>query len=140
MANRGVIKHNAANYEKIVTTKLKHRTVSPTPLNHPNQSVTLAESSTKPRTAGTELTQRMTPGRNVTNLQSPPAKSANNQSPLLKSSQKTKNAAPPLRGNGRREGVHNRRPPKSLRRRLHDRMQRRTDTGLATSLERRHDT
>ena len=139
-ANRGIIKHNAANYEKIVTTKLKHRTVSPTPLNHPNQSVTLAESSTKPRTAGTELTQRMTPGRNVTNSQSPPAKSANNQSPLLKSSQKTKNAAPPLRGNGRREGVHNRRPPQSLRRRLHDRMQRRTDTGLATSLERRHDT
>ena len=114
--------------------------VSPTPLKHPNQSVTLAESSTKPRTAGTELTRRMTPGRNVTNSESPPAKSANNQSPLLKSSQKTKNAAPPLRGNGRREGVHNRRPPKSLRRRLHDRMQRRTDTGLATSLERRHDT
>ena len=91
--------------------RLKHRMAFPTPMNHPNQSVTLAENSTKPRTAGTGLMRRTILGRNVTHSQSPPAKSANNQSPLLKSSQKTKNAAPPLRGNGRRKGVHNRRPP-----------------------------
>ena len=114
VANRGIIKHNAANYEKIATTRLKHRMAFPTPMNHPNQSVTLAENSTKPRTAGTELMRRTILGRNVTHSQSPPAKSANNQSPPLKSSQKTKNAAPPLRGNGRRKGVHNGRPPKQI--------------------------
>ena len=108
---RGIIKHNAANYEKIATTKLKHRTAFPTPMNHPNQSVTLVENSTKLRTAGTELMRRTTLGRKDTSSPYPQTKSANSQYLLLKSSQKTKNAAPPLRGNGRRKGVHNRRPP-----------------------------
>ena len=53
----------------------------------------------KLRTAGTELMRRMTLGRNDTSSPYPQTKSANNQSLLLKSSQKTKNAAPPLRGN-----------------------------------------
>ena len=139
VANTATIKHNATNFEKIDTTKLKRKMAFPTPMTHPNLNATHEENFTKQKTAGTELMRRTTPGRNVTNSQSPPAKSANNQSPLLKSSQKTKNAAPPLRGNGRREGVHNRRPLKSLRKGLHDRMQRKTDTGLATLLEYWHD-
>ena len=112
VANRGIIKHGAANYEKIATTKLKHRMAFPTPMNHPNQIATLVENSTKLRTAGTELMRRTTLGRNDTSSPYPRTKLANNQSLLLKSSQKTKNVAPPLRGNGRRKGVHNRRPPK----------------------------
>ena len=91
--------------------KLKHRTAFPTPTNHPNKNATLVENSTKLRTAGTELMRRMTLGRNDTSSPYPQTKLANNQYPPLKSSQKTKNAAPPLRGNGRRKGVHNRRPP-----------------------------
>ena len=112
VASRGIIKHSAANYEKIATTKLKHRTAFPTPMNRPNQNATLVENSTKLKTAGTELMRRTTLGRNGTSSPYPRTKLANNQSLLLQSSQKTKNAAPPLRGNGRRKGVHNRRPPK----------------------------
>ena len=59
--------------------------------------------STKLKTVGTELMRRMTLGKNDTSSPYPQAKLANNRSPLLKSSQKTKNAAPPLRGNGRRK-------------------------------------
>ena len=80
-------------------------------MDHPNQNATLVENSTKLRTAGTELMRRTTLGRNDTSSPYPQTKLANNQPLLLKSSQKTKNAAPPLRGNGRRKGVHNRRPP-----------------------------
>ena len=80
-------------------------------MNHPNQSATLVGNSTKLRTTGTELMRRTTLRKNDTSSPYPQTKLANNQSLLLKSSQKTKNAAPPLRGNGRRKGVHNRRPP-----------------------------
>ena len=107
----GIIRHNAVNYEKIATMKLKHRTPFPTPMNHSNQNAILVESSTKLRTADTELMRRMTLGRNDTSSPYPQTKLANNQSPLLKSSQKTKNAALPFRGNGRRKGVHNGGPP-----------------------------
>ena len=84
----GIIRHNAVNYEKIATMKLKHRTPFPTPMNHSNQNAILVESSTKLRTADTELMRRMTLGRNDTSSPYPQTKLANNQSPLLKSSQK----------------------------------------------------
>ena len=108
----GHYKAQCRKLRKAATMKLKHRTAFPTIMNHPNQNATLAENSTKLRTAGTELMLRMTLGRNDTSSPYPRTKSTSNQSPLLKSSQKTKNAAPPLQGNGRRKGVHNRRPPK----------------------------
>ena len=98
MANTDTIKHNVVNYEKTVTTKLKRKTAFRTPMNHPNVNAILVENSTKPKTVGTELMRRMTPGKNDMNSPYPPAKLVNNQFPLLKSSQKTKSAAPPLRG------------------------------------------
>ena len=112
VANMGIIRHNAVKYEKIATMKLKHRTAFPTPMNHPNLNAILVENSTKLKTAGTELMRRMTLGKNDTSSPYPRAKLENNRPPLLKFSQKTENAAPPLRGNGRRKGVRDRRPPK----------------------------
>ena len=81
----------------------------------------------------------MIPGIERENLQSQLTKSANRPCLTRHLSQKTKIVAPPLWGNGRREGVHNRRHPKLLRGRFHDGMQRKTNPRWAETLERRHD-
>ena len=95
---------------------------------------------TKLRTVGTELMRQMIPeGRNE-NSTSQQTRSVNNPYPPRPPSQKTEIAAPKIWGKSRREGVNNRGPLKQVRKRFFNRMQRRTYTRLATSLERRHDT
>ena len=79
------------------------------------------------------------PRKKNANSPSQPTKSTNNPYPPRPLSQKTEIAAPTIWGKSRREGVHNRGPPKQVRRRFFNRMQRRTDAGLATTMECRND-
>ena len=68
----------------------------------------------KQKTAGTELMRQTTLETGDTSLPYPQTRLATSRSQPLKSSQKTKNAATTLWGNGRHEGIHSRRPPKAL--------------------------
>ena len=89
VANKSTIKHNATNYEKTDTTKLKHRTALPTQLNHLNRNVTHVVKHTKPKNAGTEPTQQMIPEKGFTSSLYLQGRLANNRSPPSRSSQKT---------------------------------------------------
>ena len=80
-----------------------HRTASPTQLNRRNQNVTHVATPMNQKTAGTEPTRQAT-------LENEDTRAATSRSQLSKSSQKTKIAAPTLWGNGRHEGIYDRRP------------------------------
>ena len=79
------------------------------------------------------------PAKRNVNSPSQPTKSMNNQYLPRPPSQKIEIAAPTIWGKSRREGVHNRGPHKQVRRRFFNRMQRRTNAGLATTMECRND-
>ena len=85
-----------------------------------NPNATPARKHIKLKTAGMEPMPPTTHGRKDAKSPSQSTKSTNNQYIPQQLSQKTKIAAPTLWGNGRREGIHNRRPPKQIRRRFHD--------------------
>ena len=78
--------------------------------------------------------RQMIPTKRNVNSPSQPTKSTDNLYPPRPPSQKTEIAAPTIWGKSRREGVHNRGPPKQVRR-FFNRMQRRTNAGLATTME-----
>ena len=81
---------------------------------HPSPSVIHVVRCTKLRTVGTEPMRQMTPEGRDRSSPSQPTKSANNLCPHCPPSQKTEIAAPTIWEKSRREGVHDRGPPKQV--------------------------
>ena len=142
MGNTGITKHNVVAFAKKGTTPQRRIPLNLNKPRHQNPSAKPAGKYTKQKIVGTEPMRQMIPAKRNVNSPSQPTKLTNNPYPPGPLNQKTEIAAPTIWGKSRREGVHNRGPPKQVRRRFFNlnRMQRRTNSRLATSLERRHDT
>ena len=112
------IRHNVVDSAKTDTMQQKQATLNPNRPRHQNPNVTLAEKCIEQKIVGTEPMRQLTPAKRNATSPSQPTRSTNNPYPLRPLSQNTKVAAPTVWGKCRREGVHNRGPPKHVRRRI----------------------
>ena len=113
-ANMATIKHSVADSNESVTISPKRPQKTQPKLKHPNPSVIHVARCTKLRTVGTEPMRQMTPGGRNETSPSQPTKSVNNLYPHCPPSQETEIAVPTIWGKSRREGVHDRGPPKQV--------------------------
>ena len=120
VADTATTKHSVGNSKTTATTKPKQKTLTQRKSMSTNQNAKRAAKCTKGKTLGVQQTQQTTQDAKDAYSPSPLIRLVNNRCPPLQHSKKIKIAAPTFRGKSRREGVHHRGSPKSIRTRLQD--------------------